>query len=256
MTRIRGGSGTAPRMVRVAWMPSTAGIRTSIITTSGRRRRTSGSTSAPSPASPTTVKPGSASMMARRPVRISTSSSTIRTSVTGPSHLRTLNAVVSLRFARPRHDRDGDEDPPAPVVRAGAHPAPEDRDTLADAAQPAPAARVGRDRPGDRVDQLEFEPGAGDRQAYGHAHLAGVPERVGQALLHDPVRLPRHDRRDLLDPADLRVDLDPGRPGLAEQSVQVGERTLRGLGARVLAQQAEHVVEVLQRGTPGLLDRG
>ncbi len=82
-----------------------------------------------------------------------------------------------------------------------------------------------------------------------------VAERVGQALLHDPVRLARHDRRHLLDAADLGVHLDAGRPRLVEQPGQVGERALRGAAARVLAQQPEDVVEILQRGTPGLLDR-
>ena len=66
-----------PGSARVASMPSTPGIRMSITTTSGRSRRTSGATAAPSPASPTTSNSGS--RIARSPVRISGSSSTSRT---------------------------------------------------------------------------------------------------------------------------------------------------------------------------------
>ena len=56
-------------------------------TTSGRRRRTRSTAARPSPASPTTVRSGSASTMTRKPVRSSRWSSAMRT-VIGPSRRR------------------------------------------------------------------------------------------------------------------------------------------------------------------------
>src|SRR5207253_2184220 len=51
-----GAPGTA-RSRRVAVVPSTSGMRTSITTTSGRKRFTASTTPAPSPSSPTISKP-------------------------------------------------------------------------------------------------------------------------------------------------------------------------------------------------------
>lgn len=78
-TRMRGGSSTLANRRRVATMPSTTGMRTSINTTCGRRRRTSAATPAPSSTSPIRSRSGSALMIAHRPLRIGGSSSTSTT---------------------------------------------------------------------------------------------------------------------------------------------------------------------------------
>ncbi len=58
-------------MRRVASIPSSTGMRMSISTTSGRKRRASETASSPSPASPTMSVSGSASRILRRPTRTS-----------------------------------------------------------------------------------------------------------------------------------------------------------------------------------------
>jgi hypothetical protein len=76
----RTGSWTpSPASRRVASIPSMPGMRTSIRTTSARTWPASRTASAPSAASPTTSRSGSASRIIRNPVRISGWSSAIRT---------------------------------------------------------------------------------------------------------------------------------------------------------------------------------
>jgi hypothetical protein len=80
-TRTRGGS--APAVSRaVAVSPSMPGIRTSISTTSGLTRSARASAAAPSAASPTTHRSGSASTMAAKPARTTGWSSTTITRMT------------------------------------------------------------------------------------------------------------------------------------------------------------------------------
>ncbi len=69
----------AARMRRVASMPSTSGIRTSINTTSGENLVAALTACSPLAASPTTVMSGSASRIIRKPVRTSDWSSAIST---------------------------------------------------------------------------------------------------------------------------------------------------------------------------------
>ncbi len=124
---MRGGSSTLASRRRVASMPSMTGMRTSISTTSGRRRRTSPVTPAPSSASPITLRSGSALMIARSPLRISGSSSTSKT------------PRVWRRMQRQAHG-----DAPAPRVGAGGHLAAKARDALLYAVQTASTARAPR----------------------------------------------------------------------------------------------------------------
>src|SRR4051812_21395761 len=174
-------------------MPSTAGIRTSIRTTSAPVRRTTGRTSAPSPASPTTVRSGSALMIARSPLRISGSSSTTTTD----------SFMSSLR----RHaDRQPDREAPGlPVVlcyRTGVHRAAQYGDSFTDSGQAAAAAGVPRPAV-HRIGDRESQPGRvqPDRQLDGElaGRTTGVPDRVGQAFLHDAVRLPGDRGRKLVE---------------------------------------------------------
>ena len=190
---MRGGSSTFASTRRVASMPSTPGMRMSITITSGRRRRTSGATSAPSPASPSTVRSGSASTIARRPVRISGSSSTSST----PRHRRTIRAAAerrhrgSLRASLADAPAAAPRQPEHAVVAPGRHAAAQRRDALLDAREPAPAAGP---RAPDRVAELELQP------VLTHVDLqprrpAGVAGGVRQALLDDAVRLAGHRPR-------------------------------------------------------------
>jgi hypothetical protein len=104
-------------------MPSTAGIRTSIRTTSGAVRRASGTTSAPSAASPTTIE-----------VRLGASDRPHA----GPDQGVVVDQQDAGRHRPRRTDRQRRGDPPLAVAGAGLERAAEDRDPLADAAQAAP----------------------------------------------------------------------------------------------------------------------
>ena len=88
----RGGRAAAS----VAARPSMLGIRMSIRTTSGACRSTSGSTSAPSPASPTTWMSGAPPSIITSPARTSGSSSTMSTPTVHGS-----DVVMAARVARP-----------------------------------------------------------------------------------------------------------------------------------------------------------
>lgn len=75
-TRTLAGFATpVPANSRVASMPSSTGIRTSITTTSGESRSARSIAARPSPHSPTTSMSGCASMIVAKPVRISAWSS-------------------------------------------------------------------------------------------------------------------------------------------------------------------------------------
>src|SRR5919197_1269273 len=74
-------SGASSRSTFVAWMPSNAGMTTSITTTSGRSSRTRSSAAAPSSASPTTSTSGSTSRKSLSPWRTTAWSSAIRTRI-------------------------------------------------------------------------------------------------------------------------------------------------------------------------------
>src|SRR5579862_3902788 len=79
----------------VAWIPSSPGMRTSIKMTSGSSRRAWASAWLPSPASPATRRSGSASTSIRRPLRIRSWSSAIRTLImTARRRRRVPGAVV------------------------------------------------------------------------------------------------------------------------------------------------------------------
>ena len=65
-----------------------------------------------------------------------------------------------------------------------------------------------------------------------HAHLdgraGGVPQGVGQPLLHDPVRRHVHRLRDVVHrPGHLHGDRGAGAPDLVDQLVELGQRRQR-----------------------------
>ena len=97
--------GSAAVIRRVASMPSIAGIRTSITTTSGRSRSNPRTASAPSIASPTTSMSSSASRIMRNPPRISAWSSAMSTRIDRRGASRSIGSV------RAHHE---------PAARAGA----------------------------------------------------------------------------------------------------------------------------------------
>ncbi len=101
------------RMRRVASIPSTPGIRTSMSTMSGRVDATSVTASAPSSASPTTSRSGSVSRIIRRPRRTSAWSSAMRTA-SRPTSFTTAPPSAAPRRARTRRRRVA---PPAATRR-------------------------------------------------------------------------------------------------------------------------------------------
>ena len=85
MTTFTGSVTSGPASRRVASMPSTRGMRTSMSTTSARSRRATATASSPSPASPTTVRWGWASTIMENPLRTSSWSSATTTRTGAPS---------------------------------------------------------------------------------------------------------------------------------------------------------------------------
>jgi hypothetical protein len=85
-TSTRGASARS-EICRVASMPSTRGMRTSINTTSGFSVRAVATASIPSPASPTTSSSGSDPRIILKPERTSRWSSAIRTRITAAAAL-------------------------------------------------------------------------------------------------------------------------------------------------------------------------
>ena len=83
ITRAPADSGAAV-IWRVASMPSSTGIRTSISTTSGWAARATATASAPLAASPTTVSPSVAAMIPQNPTRTSAWSSATATEIVTP----------------------------------------------------------------------------------------------------------------------------------------------------------------------------
>ena len=122
MTRVRPAVCMSPSRRRVAVNPSTFGIRTSISTTSGRTTGTSCTASPPSPASPTTSRSSSDSMIAA--------------GLGGPSPRRRPGRRACESRARNRH-RGFDHETPVGPPR-GFELAAEPLRTLAHARQPEP----------------------------------------------------------------------------------------------------------------------
>ena len=79
MTTLTGSATSAPASRRVASMPSTRGMRTSMSTTSACSRRATVTASSPSAASPTTTRSGWASTIMANPLRTSSWSSATTT---------------------------------------------------------------------------------------------------------------------------------------------------------------------------------
>src|SRR5918996_1308362 len=272
----RTGSWTPPpARRRVASIPSMPGMRMSSSTTSARTWPASRTASAPSAASPTTSRPGSASRIIRNPVRISGWSSAIRT------------LMITAASLRPAVQGQPGGDPVASAgAAAGLEGAAEQGHPLAhaDEAVPRPATLpVGICRPsaggrlpavaGDAVgvegdhDQA-VGPGRGpaaavvgdldlqDLAAVADADLgpgrAGVPERVGQGLLDDPVgRQVDPGRQGPRLALDRHLDRQAGLPGRPGQRLQVGEARLGGeVGAVLLLAVAQ------QPQQPAQLDQG
>src|SRR4051795_4147934 len=152
-------------------MPSRTGIRMSMSTTSGSSRAAWRTASAPSTASPTTSVPGSNPRILRSPTRTSAWSSAISTRGTAGSAGREQDV----------------EDEAAVGALAGLELAAVQGHPLPDAHEPVPAARQGGGRADAVVGDLQLHrPGPVPDP---HPHRGGlrVLERVGQALLHDPV---------------------------------------------------------------------
>ena len=134
-TRGAGSPGrSVPSSSRVAWSPSSTGMRTSIRITSGLARRASATASAPSAASPATVMPGWAVSSAPNPSRTIAWSSAIRQLITPAAP-----PPAASRAPRNRRPPPG----PRPARRPAARPVPASRRARARsrprAADPPPA---------------------------------------------------------------------------------------------------------------------
>ena len=227
------------RMRRVASMPSTPGIRTSMSTMSGRVDATRLTASAPSSASPTTSRSGSVSRIIRRPRRTSAWSSAMRT-VEPPDVVHAGAAVGSTATSSNPPSARGPR-PQRPSV---------DRDALAHTDEPVPASGVdthvgvavtGDARPrladaGPVIDDLEPHGVAviGDHDR-GVAGTVRVSQRVGQPLLKQPVRREVDAAGQLTGVAgDRDRHRQPGRAELLGQPVDLTESGRR-LQARALA---------------------
>ena len=175
-SRTRTGGPSSAAIRRVAPMPSSSGIRTSISTTSGRSRSASATPAAPSAASPTISRSGTVSSAIRRPARTSSKSSTSRT--------RTLTARSPPRAAAAAAPRP----PTRRRRRARRDLAAVDAQPLAHADQAVAAARELRARAAvAAVGDVHGELVAGPVEADVRRRAAGVLDRVGQRLLHDAV---------------------------------------------------------------------
>ena len=91
-----------------------------------------------------------------------------------------------------------------------------------------------------------------------HGRSRRVLARVGQTLLHDPVRgAADGGGRRRVAQLDLCGDPHPGRPRLLDEGGEVGERRLGWLRqplAAVLAQDADHAAQLVERGPRALAD--
>src|ERR1700694_5969702 len=185
---------------RVASMPSTPGIRTSIRTTSGRSVRTASIAADPSPASPTTSRSGCASRIMRKPARTKAWSSTIKTRIN--PHPDPPPRAGEGVLAANSHDCEGryppsgwglewqaavDREPPRPIA-PGMQLAAKQRDALAHADQSV-ARRRGRVTavPGAVIADVERQHGFAVAHADVDAACAGVLEDVGGRLLQDAI---------------------------------------------------------------------
>ena len=224
---------SAARMRRVAWSPSSSGMRMSIRTTVGSKRAALSTASSPLLASATTSMSSSPASSMRKPARTIDWSSATST--------RIVIADSSLEWEARA------EDEPAPGRRSCAHLTAVDLDALADADEPVPEA-VGRRAAQTVVAYLDLE--LIRPVADGHVRVAGarVLEGVGQALLNDAVGRevdpPRERERLAVDmqldgqtgAADLvQQESRPSRPGWGTSSTSSPSRRMAARSRRISA---------------------
>jgi hypothetical protein len=127
ITTFTGSATSGPARRRVASMPSTRGMRTSMSTTWARSRRATRTASSPSAASPTTARSGWASTIMANPLRTSSWSSATTTRTTAAAGEAPVDTPApyrgrrgrGVRPARRRCRRARSARSPAPRPRAG-----------------------------------------------------------------------------------------------------------------------------------------
>ena len=191
----------------------------SIRVTSGRSRETTSTASSPLAASPTTSKSGSSASSERNPARTMPWSSTITSRMLmSPPPAAGSPRAGPRRSARAPGRRCRRTAPPA----RGSRPGRARRSGLATQAAPV-------------VLHLDVEPvRARSAPARRAATGMGVPQRVGEALLRDPVRR-EVDARDSAatgSPSTRRRTCMSPEPDLAHQPVELAEAGLRGQATR------------------------
>src|SRR5688572_24694862 len=192
-------------MRRVASSPSSSGMRMSIKTTAGRKRAAFSTASSPLLASATTSMSGSPESSMRKPARTIDWSSATRT--------RTVIGFERCSCVLPVKGEARAEDEAPVGCGPRVHLAAVDLHPFADADE-AVAETVGRR--GARAVVDDFELDLVGAITDDHVGVAGVRvlERVGQALLHDPIRrqLDRARERE-----GVTVHVQPDRkPGAAD----------------------------------------
>src|SRR6266702_136658 len=268
----RGGPVRSPPVISlVASRPSISGIRTSIRITSGLCSAAAWTAWAPLAASATTVIPSVASRITQNPVLTSSWSSATMTRMGSAP-------VMGRSWGRSWRGQPGRDGEPAGVARSDGQAAPAGRHPLGDAGQAesaryrrAGSAPVGRARPAWRG--LASEGRGGPAPGIGHRHgdvarliadgdrglaRAGMLDRVGQRLLHDPVSGQAHAGWQLARAAlDAQVHGDPGLAHLPEYLAELADRRGRGRGrpAVDVGRAAQHAEEAAQlgQGLPGRL---
>ena len=239
-TRTR-GLVSSTTMRRVASIPSTPGIRTSISTTSGWSSAASVAASAPSPASPTTSIPGSP----REDQAEARADERLVVGEQDPDH-----ASSSVR--QPRVDRE-----PALAARPGVDLAADDatRSLIPSRPLPVPGA-VRPPRPSSTTVDLDRV----GREAHVDARdrRPGMLEHVRQRLLDDPVAADVDSGRDA-----VRDALDwssTGSPDARISSASAGSRSSDGLRRPrlllvVVPQHPEQPAHLAERLLARALDR-
>ena len=149
------------------------------------------------------------------------------------------------------------DDEAAARIAARVEAAAVERDPLAHADETVAAAGGARGASRAVVDDLELERVGAVADVDGRARIAGVLERVGQRLLHDPVGRQLDPDRELPSLA-LDAELD-GKARLAELPDEgrhvVEPRLGRQRLVRVAAEHAEQAAHLGERAAPALLDR-
>ena len=183
ITRTPASAGSAAT-ARSAAIPSSRGIRMSIRTTSGRTRRTRSSAARPSSASPTSSRSSSELIKVRSPIRTSGWSSTTTTgsgrrvapagSVTGDRRRGPTSGSSARSTRPPTRARPSVTVPPSEAARSRMPRIP-----LPSSSRAAPG-------PSSLTSTTSASGPAGDPD--GRPGVAGVPDDVRQALLHDPER--------------------------------------------------------------------